>query len=183
MLVLCLGIVYTYSCVLPGYKMPNSWRDRALKSRALNLFLILITPTQRPQDWGNLIWLSLASFLSSLVINMVTFSPSFYSVFNLLFSIWYSTHDQITERTELWIEATWLISFPLSLCKKRQFRIFAYIHFFQLLMFNYINKKHLKKELVSHPLPKRINFWSQVLNFVSMNCWKWRPNQYGINPN
>ena len=81
------------------------------------------------------------------------------------------------------LTATWLISFPLSLCKKRQFRIFAYIHFFQLLMFNYINKKHIKKELVSHPFPKRVNFWSQILNFVSMNCWKWRPNQYGINPN
>ena len=102
MLVLCLGIVYTYSCVLPGYKVPNSWRDKALKSRALNLFLIPITLTQRHQDWGNLIWLSLASFLSSLVTNMVTFPPSFYSVFNLLFSIWYSTQTQKTERTELW---------------------------------------------------------------------------------
>ena len=59
---------------------PNNWKDRALRSRALNLFLILITPTHSHQDWGSIGWISLNKLLFSLtfsksVIIFPTFCP------------------------------------------------------------------------------------------------------------
>ena len=102
MLVLCLGIVYTYSCVLPGYEVPNSWRDKALKSRALKPLPDPHHPNPTP---SGLRQLYLAKFSKLLVLpgykHGDIFTVILFCIQFIILDLVQHT-DPITERTELW---------------------------------------------------------------------------------